>query len=93
MVVADGPAPNRYGATFSAFLSPASASVTELSPLTRSALTRLALCFALPALVTVPAAAHAGCCIVADNGLATATLPPLTTGATCVYLGTTEITS
>lgn len=35
--------------------------------------------------------AAAECCIVADNGAGTATLPPMTTGATCVYLGTSAI--
>lgn len=35
--------------------------------------------------------AAAECCIVADNGAGTATLPPMTTGATCVYLGTSQI--
>ncbi len=44
-------------------------------------------------LLAFSAAAHAECCIVADNGFGTATLPPITTGATCVYLGTSEITS
>lgn len=49
-------------------------------------------CFlAFIALTTIPAAVHAECCLVADNGFGTATLPPLTTGATCVYLGPMEI--
>ncbi|MBK7769584.1 MAG: hypothetical protein IPI48_03350 [bacterium] len=45
----------------------------------------------LTCLAAVPAAAFAECCIVQDNGFGTATLPPLTTGATCLYLGTMEI--
>ena len=54
--------------------------------------TGLVLACALLALATIPAAAHAECCIVPDNGFGTATLPPTSTGATCVYLGTMEIT-
>jgi len=50
------------------------------------------LLLALVSLVA-SAVAHAECCIVADNGAGTATLPPITTGATCVYLGTSEITA
>jgi hypothetical protein len=45
----------------------------------------------LTCLAAVPAAAFAECCIVPDNAFGTATLPPLTTGATCLYLGTMEI--
>jgi hypothetical protein len=54
---------------------------------------RLLTAFAFVALVSIPAAALAECCVVADNGFGTATLPPLTTGATCLYLGTMEITN
>lgn len=49
----------------------------------------LAFCGLLSAAATV----HAECCIVADNGFGTATLPPITTRATCIYLGNTEITA
>ena len=55
--------------------------------------TRLSIVVGLLALAIIPAAAHAECCIVADNGFGTATLPPMSIGATCVYLGTTEITA
>lgn len=51
------------------------------------------VCFALAALALVPASARAECCIVADNGSGTATLPPMSTGATCVYVGAMEITN
>jgi hypothetical protein len=44
-------------------------------------------------LLAFSATAHAECCVVADNGSGTATLPPITTGATCIDLGTSEITS
>ncbi len=54
---------------------------------------RLPILLVMLGLLAFSAAAHAQCCIVADNGAGTATLPPITTGATCVYLGTSEITA
>lgn len=44
-------------------------------------------------LLVIPGLVHAQCCTVPDNGSGTALLPPMSTGNTCVYLGTMEITN